>query len=78
VKTVIPTDRVRAIGPYAWPGGYPLFFIDDDDCAYCYDCACQTDCAIPIVAYEINEEDPELVCEGCGKRIQSAWGTDVD
>jgi hypothetical protein len=51
---------------YAWPGGYPLFYLSQDGTVYCAECASQRDAEPPVVTYDINYEDPLLFCEGCG------------
>ncbi len=67
---------------YAWPGGYPLYYIHfdayDEAHVLCPECAQATWESIQQgtesgkLYFEINWEDPELICE-CGKRIESAY-----
>lgn len=74
-------------GPYAWPGGYPLYFITADGEALSFDAVramFRTVCADTLgmsgmsqfrpVACEANWEDDELYCAHTGKRIPSAYG----
>lgn len=86
-----PADFARALnsGPYAWPGGYPIYFITEDGAALSYESAkreakliCQ---AIRdddkrggwrVCAADINWEDAELFCDHSGKRIESAYAED--
>lgn len=78
---------------YAWPGGYPLFYIFSDGGVICPDCVNaeidEIDAAIrdkrgnrphrsgyggwAIDAVDANWEDPDMVCDNCGKRIESAY-----
>jgi len=68
--------------PYAWPGGYPLFAITHDGAALCHYC-CKTERETiatttgrdgwGVVAIEANWEDPDLYCDHCGDRIESAY-----
>lgn len=81
-----PFDFARAIkqGPYAWPGGYPLYFITSDGAALSFDYAKENAKLIcdairerdssgwRVVACEVNWEDPSLFCES-GVRIESAY-----
>lgn len=74
-------------GPYAWPGGYPLFFITKDGSALSFAgaAACLNiieaamegdDYAAPIrkvVAVEVNWEDDSLFCCETGKQIEAAY-----
>lgn len=73
---------------YAWPGGYPIFYLTEDNSVLCPDCANgrhgseaadpdgQTDPPWSIVAHECNWEDPELYCDHCHERIESAYAED--
>lgn len=82
-----PSDFGKALrqGPYAWPGGYPLYFICDDGAPLSFESArkegqriCQ---AIRersrdgwrVVAVEINYEEPDLICAHSNKPIESAY-----
>lgn len=82
------SDFRRAIrnGAYAWPGGYPLFFITADCASLSFEAAKQERRAIlealrdnkthsgwRVAACEVNWEDPDLYCEHTGKRIESAY-----
>jgi len=68
--------------PFAWPGGYPLYAITNDGAALCRHC-CQTErLSIAtttgndgwnVVAQAVNWEDPDLLCDHCGSRIESAY-----
>ena len=71
--------------PYAWPGGYPLFFICDDGGVLC--CACvnserrnilesiagKHSDGWRVVGMDINYEDADLTCDHCNERIESAY-----
>jgi hypothetical protein len=68
--------------PYAWPGGYPMFAVTRDGAALCPHC-CQTEHrnigftygtdGWAVEGLDINWEDPELHCDHCGNRIESAY-----
>lgn len=71
---------------YAWPGGYPIFYVTQDNCCLCPDCVndnlelCleqdidERDDQWYIVAADINYEDDTLYCDNCNKQIESAYG----
>ncbi len=67
---------------YAWPGGYPLFYITKDSVILCPKCTNENiellsdpyDPQWYIVGYDINYEDSDLYCDHCGERIESAYG----
>lgn len=58
---------------YAWPGGYPLYYLTQF-MVMCPDCASKDfDQDDPIIEYQVNWEDPSLYCDVCGERIESAY-----
>jgi hypothetical protein len=63
-----------------WPGGYPLFYLDDEDGSadtVCPDCVNKDDWYKKhIVAVDVNWEDPAMFCANCNKRIESAYAED--
>lgn len=83
-------DFRRAItnGPYAWPGGYPCFFLMADGEALSFKAAKENrreilfalscrdvrphDDWLPI-AVEINWEDSSLMCAHTGESIETAY-----
>lgn len=78
-------SKLRATGingqlpSYAWPGGYPVYYIDSNDWVLCPDCANQNDekgNGSKLSCYGINWEDNELYCDDCGTRIESAYMED--
>ena len=82
-----PADFGKALkAPYAWPGGYPLFFITADGAALCHACgrkeARQITAAIRdrdrhggwcVEAQDVNWEDGTMICDHCSGRIESAY-----
>ncbi len=64
---------------YAWPGGYPIFYLAKDNGVLCPKCANQytpdrdSESQLEPVAYGINWEDATLYCEHCNVRIESAY-----
>ena len=68
--------------PCAWPGGYPMFAVTSDGAALCQSCCksesrsigstCGTD-GWAIAGLAVNWEDPDLYCDHCGDRIESAY-----
>lgn len=63
---------------YAWPGGYPLFYVDKENSVLCPSCANKDTTGIALVEYDINYEDTDLYCCECSKRIESAYGDDEE
>lgn len=75
-------------GAYAWPGGYPQYFVTRDGGALSFDAVreqlrnvawdhlndASTGWRIDHIA--INYEDADLVCDHTGKRIPAAYGDD--
>jgi hypothetical protein len=77
-------------GPYAWPGGYPLYFYMHDAAVLCFGCAGKEAKQIirsirekqndwwRVIGCEINHEDPHLTCCHCNEKIESAHGDDSE
>ena len=73
-------------GQYAWPGGYPCYFITSDGAAISFDAARKERRNIlesiatlsndgwRVVGLDINWEDTDLYCEHTNNKIQSAYG----
>ena len=74
-------------GPYAWPGGYPTYFIAADCEPLCHDCVKDNyrlvlgEMRHPTlhdqwrpVAIDINYEDQHLHCAHCNVEIEPAYG----
>lgn len=73
-------------GRYAWPGGYPTYFLVDDAEAICHDCVrdnfreildaikCDLRNGWKVEAHGVNWEDACLTCAHCGAFIESAYG----
>ena len=67
---------------YAWPGGYPLFYITKDCGVLCPKCCNENkellndefDKQWFVIAYEINYEDETMYCDHCNEKIESAYG----
>ena len=78
---ILKTDS-GAVVQYAWPGGYPVFYITADSGVLCPTCV-QENLALctddpedkqwHVVAHAANWEDPTLYCDNCNKRIESAY-----
>jgi hypothetical protein len=75
-------------GPFAWPGGYPLYFITSDGAALSWQSArynrrrilesiaSQVNDGWRVVGVDVNWEDPALYCDDTGERIPSAYAED--
>jgi hypothetical protein len=88
MKINTPSDFGRAIksGPYAWPGGYPIFFVTSDGAALSFDSAKENAKQIcqairdrdrggwRVIGADINWEDANLFCDHSGEPIESAYG----
>ncbi len=69
---------------YAWPGGYPLFYITIDYGILCPKCCNENKDLLSdeydpqwyVIAYEVNWEDENMYCDHCNEKIESAYGDD--
>lgn len=89
IKTISDFRKAMRHGPYAWPGGYPCYFITADGDALSFKAAKAERRDIleairddhrssgwRVVALEINWEDGDLICGRTGERIESAYAED--
>ena len=88
INTVHDFRRAIRNGAYAWPGGYPLYFVTSDGSALSFDAAkrCRryilqsiahrSDRTWRVVGVDVNWEDPALYCDETGERIPSAYAED--
>lgn len=72
-------------GRYAWPCGYPTFFVADDGQALCHDCVRDNFRDVVeaikkhsrsgwrVDGHAINYDDAYLTCDDCGAFIESAY-----
>lgn len=61
---------------FAWPGGYPMYYLDKDNGKLCAKCASRPDIdqgQLPI-AYGVHYEGESIWCEDCNAEIPSAYG----
>ena len=71
-------DDTGNLPAYAWPGGYPLYYLDAENNVLCARCAsANDDYSAPLAAAGINYEDPDLYCDHCSQRIESAYAEGV-
>jgi hypothetical protein len=74
---------------YAWPGGYPLFYLCTDGGCLCASCVTQNRVQVfrsthererdgwALAGVDTNWEDESLYCDNCNARIESAYGEGV-
>lgn len=80
------TDDMRLenglLPSYAFPGGYPIFYVAKDNGVLCPKCANDykperdNEDQLKPVACDVNWEDSALFCEHCNARIESAYAED--
>lgn len=64
-------DNEGDLPAYAWPGGYPVYYIDKQDNVICPKCANRdVDDSQAVVAYVINWEGDPITCNNCGALIE--------
>lgn len=65
---------------YAWPGGYPIYYLAADNGVLCAKCANEftegrdTEEQLKPVAADIHYEGADMHCEHCNVVIESAYG----
>jgi hypothetical protein len=72
--------------PYAWPGGYPTYFVMSDGAALSIKAAKANRRNIleaiqdnlndgwRVIGLDVNWEDHDLYCDDTGEKIESAYG----
>jgi len=76
--TTLEVKRALKAGPWAWPGGYPLYFVTRDGAALSFDAMRERfrEEARAVLGVDVNWEDDALFCDHTGKRIPSAYAED--
>jgi len=87
IMTTAELKNALRNGKYAWPGGYPLYFVASDGEALSFDAVKENYREVlyamkhfgdfsgwNIVGYDINWEDDNLTCAHTGDKIESAYG----
>lgn len=90
IKTTAQLKATLRAGQYAWPGGYPMYFLTSDGGALSFDTVRAelhnvlysisrgiTDGWL-VVSCDVNWEDSNLCDDHTGERIKSAYGDDSD
>lgn len=79
-------ETALANGAWAWPGGYPLYFITSDGESLSFDAAKanarliseaiedKSSCGWRVVGIDVNWENSDLRCCHSNVLIQSAYG----
>ena len=85
IDTVSKLKATLRNGPYAWPGGYPMFFVTSDGACLSFDSvkdnlesimrSVRDGCSDGwnVVACDVNWET-DMLCEHSGESIESAYG----
>lgn len=74
------TDEKGNLPAYAWPGGYPVIYLDREDSTLCATCATKSlndPDEVPQfkpVAAAVYYEGPTIQCDECNTDIASAYG----
>jgi hypothetical protein len=65
---------------YAWPGGYPVYYLAKDNGVLCPQCANDftperdNDEQLEPVEFDVHYEGPPIQCDNCYVFIESAYG----
>ncbi len=90
INSISDFRKAVRYGPYAWPGGYPLYWVMGDGGACKFEvCKAKrremlmalasgdaSDAEWRPIALEVNWEDAGLYCDHTGSRIPSAYAED--
>ena len=67
-------DDSGQLPAYAWPGGYPILYLDKDNNVLCPDCANAADCDPEPTGWFIHYEGTPVYCDDCGNPTESTYG----
>jgi hypothetical protein len=68
-----------SLAAFAWPGGYPLYYVTVNGDTICPECANRdTDYGQRPIARDVHWEGEPIACDDCGKDIESAYGDPDD
>lgn len=79
IKT-IERDSAGKLPAFAWPGGYPVFYLAADNGILCPKCANNyvegrdNEKQLKPIAGDVYWEGPTMQCEHCNADIESAYG----
>lgn len=65
---------------FAWPGGYPIYYLDRENSTLCAKCATKSlddedgNEGFKPCAFGIHYEGAPIQCEDCNTLIESAYG----
>ena len=61
---------------YAWPGGYPVLYLDQNNETLCAKCATKdlNDPENKPATYFVHYEGPSEFCAECNAEVESAYG----
>jgi hypothetical protein len=75
-RKALPRDTNGSLAAYAWPGGAPLYYLDEEACVLCVACARQSEedagTGKPAVAAGIADGESHLNCDACNASIDTA------
>ncbi len=72
----IPRDSDGSVTAFAWPGGYPMYYVTRDGLTICPQCAGddEKNDSDPVVGGDVFWEGPPMWCDDCGREMESAYG----
>jgi hypothetical protein len=88
INTISDFRAAMRQGPYAWPGGYPLYFVTSDGAALSFKAARKERRNIlesianrsndgwRVIGLDVNWEDSQLYCDHTNEKIESAYCED--
>ncbi len=78
---MLQRDESGKLPAFAWPGGYPIYYLADDGEALCPDCANLPEAheggdgdGWRLEGQGVHWEGEPLSCAHCNREIESAYG----
>ena len=76
----IRLNSQNELDAFAWPGGYPIIYLDRENSTLCAKCATRDfkDSSVRAeykpIACDVYWEGPTIQCDDCNADIESAYG----
>jgi hypothetical protein len=70
----LPMNDDGSLMHYAWPGGYEIYYLDDQNNVLCYECAIKQGYATePVHAGTMADCEESIWCNDCSREIESPY-----
>lgn len=70
----LPMNDAGELEHYAWPGGYEIYYLDNENNTLCYECAIKPGYSTePVAAGCMDSVEEDISCDDCGRIIETPY-----